>query len=302
MDIKGKTALITGASRGIGKAISWELARQGIKHLILVARDRQQLGKVATEIEKIGVKVTTLSLDLTQLSSINIAIAQAWNTHRPIHLLVNCAGIAHQSAFLDTQAHQVAEEISLNLLGMMNITRLLAKRMANQEEGTIVNVSSLMGKVAAPTMSTYSATKFAIIGFTQALRSELAKHNIEVIALLPTLTDTEMTRNLKLFRWVMPITPEKVAQTLVSGLNKNRSEILVGWQCYLAIWCQRIFPQLLQFIMMLSAPTVTSRSLAQRNSTAANIPQSKIIMRWEWFYFKLLCYEKGFVKLSYRET
>jgi 3-oxoacyl-[acyl-carrier protein] reductase len=257
MDIKGKTALVTGASRGIGKAISIELARVGIKHLILVARERQKLAEVATEIETIGVKVTTLSLDLTQLSSINIAIAQAWSTHKPIHLLVNCAGVAHQSVFLDTQTHKFEEEISLNLLGMMNITRAMAKRMASQKEGIIINVSSLMGKVAAPTMSTYSATKFAILGFTQALRSELAEHNIEVIALLPTLTDTEMARNLQLFRWVMPMTPEQVAQTLVSGLRKNRSEILVGWQSYLAVWCQRLFPQLLQRIMMLSAPTLT---------------------------------------------
>ena len=256
MDIKGKTALVTGASRGIGKAISIELARVGIKHLILVARNRQKLAEVATEIETTGVKVTTLSLDLRQSPSTNIAIARAWREHKPIHLLVNCAGVAHQSAFLDSQAGKVEEEISLNLLGMMNITRLLAKRMANQKEGTIVNVSSLMGKVAAPTMSTYSATKFAIIGFTQALRSELAEHNIEVIALLPTLTDTEMTRNLKLFRWVMPMTAEKVAQTLVSGLYKNRSEILVGWQSYLAVLCQRIFPQLFSKIMMLSMPAV----------------------------------------------
>ena len=256
MDIKGKTALVTGASRGIGKAISIELARAGIKHLILVARNRQKLAEVATEIETTGVKVTTLSLDLRQSPSTNIAIARAWREHKPIHLLVNCAGVAHQSAFLDSQAGKVEEEISLNLLGMMNITRLLAKRMANQKEGTIVNVSSLMGKVAAPTMSTYSATKFAIIGFTQALRSELAEHNIEVIALLPTLTDTEMTRNLKLFRWVMPMTAEKVAQTLVSGLYKNRSEILVGWQSYLAVLCQRIFPQLFSKIMMLSMPAV----------------------------------------------
>ena len=264
MDIKGKTALVTGASRGIGKAISIELAEQGIKHLILVARDRQKLAEVATEIKTLGIKVTTLSVDLTQLSSINIAIAQAWNTHKPIHLLVNCAGVAHQSAFLNTQAHKFEEEISLNLLGMMNITRLLAKRMANQQEGTIVNVSSLMGKVAAPTMSTYSATKFAVVGFTQALRSELAEHNIEVIALLPTLTDTDMARDLTLFRWVMPMTPKKVARALVLGLSRNKSEILVGWQSYLAVWCQRIFPQLLRKVMMLSAPKLSSPSRQNR--------------------------------------
>lgn len=256
MNIKGKTALITGASRGIGRAIALELARQGIQHLLLVARDRQRLADVAAEITDIGVKVTTLSLDLTQASSINIAIAQAWRIHRPIHLLVNCAGVAHQAPFLETQLPKVEEEISINILGMMTITRLMAKRMASQKEGTIVNVSSLMGKVAAPTMSTYSATKFAIIGFTQALRSELAAHNIKVVALLPTLTDTDMAKKQKLFRWVVPMTPEKVAQSLVSGLYKNSGEILVGWQSYLAIWCQRIFPQLMQRILRLSAPTV----------------------------------------------
>ena len=256
MNVKGKTALITGASRGIGRAIALEFAHQGIKHLLLVARDRQKLADVAQEIEAKGVKVTTLSVDLSCSSAINIAIAQAWRTHRPIHLLVNCAGVAHQAPFLETKLPKVEEEITTNLLGMMTITRLLAKRMARQKEGTIINVSSLMGKVAAPTMSTYSATKFAIVGFTQALRSELASHNIQVVALLPTLTDTDMARGLKLFRWVMPMTPEKVAQALVSGLYNNSGEILVGWQSYLATWCQRLFPQLFQRLMMLSAPSM----------------------------------------------
>lgn len=256
MNIKGKTALITGASRGIGRAIALELARQGIQHLLLVARDRQRLANVAAEITNMGVKVTTLSVDLTQASAINIAIAQAWRIHRPIHLLVNCAGVAHQAPFLETQLPKVEEEISINLLGMMTITRLMAKRMASQKEGTIVNVSSLMGKVAAPTMSTYSATKFAILGFTQALRSELADHNIKVVALLPTLTDTDMARRLKLFRWIVPMTPEKVAQRLVSGLYKNSGEILVGWQSYFAIWFQGIFPGLMRKILMFAAPSV----------------------------------------------
>ena len=130
--------------------------------------------------------------------------------------------------FLETQLPKVHEEISINLLGMITVTRLMAKRMAKQQEGTIVNVSSLMGKVAAPTMSTYSATKFAIIGFTQALRSELAERNIKVITLLPTLTDTDMARQLKLFRWVMPTTPERVAQILVSRLSKNSGRDF-GW-------------------------------------------------------------------------
>ncbi|NER95636.1 MAG: SDR family NAD(P)-dependent oxidoreductase [Symploca sp. SIO1B1] len=254
MNIQGKTALVTGASRGIGRAIALELAQQGVKRLLLVARNRQRLGEVATEIEALGVEAVTLAVDLTEPVQVNIAIAQAWRTHGPIQLLVNCAGVAHQTSFLQSQLPKVEEEIALNLMGMYTMTRLVARRMANRGEGTIVNVSSLMGKVAAPTMVTYSATKFAILGFTKALRSELAPHNIQVLALLPSLTDTDMVRELKLFRWVVPMTPHRVAKALVTGVRKQSPEILVGWQSHLAVWCDRILPWLLEKVLLMAAP------------------------------------------------
>ncbi|MBP5972766.1 SDR family NAD(P)-dependent oxidoreductase [Brasilonema sp. CT11] len=254
MDIQGKTALVTGASRGIGRAIAFELARQGIKRLLLVARDSGCLAEVASEIEMLGVEAVILPLDLSEVVEVNIAIAQAWRDYGPIDLLVNCAGVAHQTPFLESRLPNVQVEINVNLIGMYTMTRLVARRMLAQGSGTIVNVSSLMGKVAAPTMATYSATKFAIIGFTQALRSELAKHNIRVVALLPSLTDTDMVRELEWFRWVIPITPQKVAQTLVSGLQRDSPEILVGWQSHVAVWCNRIAPWLLEKVLLMSAP------------------------------------------------
>jgi 3-oxoacyl-[acyl-carrier protein] reductase len=254
MNIQGKVALITGASRGIGRAIAIELAEQGIQRLILVARDRHKLSELAQEIEAMGVQATILAIDLTQATEVNIAIAQLWRNDGPIHLLVNCAGVAYQNSFLRSKLPQVQEELSVNLLGMYTLTSLIAKRMASQRQGTIINVSSLMGKVAAPTMATYSATKFAILGFTQALRQELAEYNIQVKALLPTLTDTDMVRDLQLFRWVIPMTPQQVAKALVIGLEKDAPEILVGWQSHLAVWCQRLAPWLLELILKIAAP------------------------------------------------
>jgi len=259
MNIQGKTALVTGASRGIGRAIAIEFAQQGVKRLLLVARNRQRLAAVATEIEALGVDVVTLPLDLSQPVEVNIAIAQAWRDHGPIHLLVNCAGVAHQTSFLQSQLPQISEEIAINLIGMYTMTRLIARRMVTQQEGTIVNVSSLMGKIAAPTMATYCATKYAIIGFTQALRCELAPHNIRVIALLPSLTDTDMARDLQRFRWVVPMTSQKVAQALVAGLQKNSPEILVGWQSHLAVWCNRLAPWLMDRILRMTAPLPKER-------------------------------------------
>ncbi|MFQ4144732.1 SDR family NAD(P)-dependent oxidoreductase [Chlorogloeopsis sp. ULAP02] len=259
MNIQGKVALVTGASRGIGRAIALELAQQGIKRLILVARDRHKLAEVAKEIEAMGVEATIMAVDLTKPVFVHIAIAQLWRSYGPIHILVNCAGVAHQNSFLQSKLPQVQEELSLNLLGTYSLTHMMARRMASRREGTIVNVSSLMGKVAAPTMATYSATKFAIVGFTQALRSELAPYNIRVMALLPTLTDTDMVRDLELFRWVMPMTPQKVAKALVLGLQKDSPEILVGWQSHIAVWCQRFAPWLLEKILQIATPKVGDR-------------------------------------------
>ncbi|MEH1779413.1 MAG: SDR family NAD(P)-dependent oxidoreductase [Nostoc sp.] len=259
MEIQGKVALITGASRGIGRAIALELAQQGIKRMILVARDRRKLVEVAKEIEAMGTEAAIVALDLTQTIEVNIAVAQLWRNYGQIHLLVNCAGVAYQSSFLQSKMPQVQEELSVNLLGMYNLTSLIARRMASQRQGTIVNVSSLMGKVAAPTMATYSATKFAILGFTQALRQELAEHNIRVIALLPSLTDTDMVRDLKLFRWVIPMTPQQVAKALVTGMQNDSAEILVGWQSHLAVLCQRLAPWLLELILRIATPPAPSK-------------------------------------------
>ncbi len=259
MNIQGKVVLITGASRGIGRAIALELARQGVKRLILMARDRYKLAEVAKEIEAMGVEAVAMGIDLTKPIFVNVACAQVWRSYGPIHLLINCAGVAHQNSFLQSKLPQLQEELSLNLLGTYTMTHLLARRMASRREGTIVNVSSLMGKVAAPTMATYSATKFAILGFTQALRRELAENNIRVIAFMPSLTDTDMVRDLELFRWVMPMTPEKVAQALIVGLQRDSPEILVGWQSHLAVWCQYLAPWLLEKILQMANPQAPRR-------------------------------------------
>jgi 3-oxoacyl-[acyl-carrier protein] reductase len=256
MNIQGKTALVTGASRGIGREIALELAQQGIKRLLLVARDRSRLEELADEVASMGVEAVVIPLDLTQTVEVSIAIAKAWRDHGHIHLLVNCAGVAHQSPFLRSQLIDVQEEIAINLIGMYTITRLIARRMASQREGRIVNVSSLMGKVAAPTMATYSATKFAILGFTQALRGELAAYNVGVSALLPSLTDTDMVRGLQWFRWVAVMTPKQVARALINGIHKESPEILVGWQSHLAVLCNRIAPWLLERILLFSAPQI----------------------------------------------
>jgi 3-oxoacyl-[acyl-carrier protein] reductase len=267
MNIQGKTALVTGASRGIGQAIAFELAKHGIKRLLLVSRNPQRLAEIAVDLEGMGIEVIPLPLDLADRVRVNVVISQAWRDYGQIHLLINCAGVAYQAPFLQSKLPHVQEEIAINLMGMYTVTRSIARRMVSQGEGTIVNVASLMGKVAAPTMSTYSATKFAILGFTQALRGELAPHNVRVIALLPSLTDTDMVRDLQWFRWVAPMSPQRVAQALIRGIEKDRTEITIGWQSYLTILGNRLMPQLIEKIMQIAAPL---------NSRKQSLPQLEV--------------------------
>ncbi|MGB3765664.1 MAG: SDR family NAD(P)-dependent oxidoreductase [Phormidesmis sp.] len=254
MNIEGKVALVTGASRGIGRAIAYQLAQSGIRRIILLARDFTLLSEIAADIREMGAEAIALSVDLTRHQEVSGVIAKAWRDHGAIDLLVNCAGVAHQVPFLRSHRSQVQTEIATNLTGMYTVTALIARRMAARRCGTIVNVSSLMGKIAAPTMATYSATKFAIVGFTRALRMELAPHNVDVITLLPSLTDTDMAKDMQKFRGVIPVSAETVARACLRGLENNTAEILVGWQSHLAVWCDRFSPWLLEPILKLTAP------------------------------------------------
>ncbi len=254
MNIQGKTALVTGASRGIGRAIAIELAKQGASYILLIARNLEKLREVAAEVRQYGAQAVPFSVDLTESAAVNIVVAQAWKDYGPFDLLVNCAGIAYQSDFLKTPLGQAHTELSTNLIGLYTVTWLVGRRMAARRQGTIVNVSSLMGKVAAPTMATYSATKFAIVGFTQALRHELAPHQVRVVTLLPSLTDTDMVREFNWFRWVMPLSTEQVAQGLMTGLKSRSSEITIGWQSHLAVLFHRFLPQVMDAVIRLSNP------------------------------------------------
>jgi 3-oxoacyl-[acyl-carrier protein] reductase len=136
MNLQGKTALITGASRGIGRAISLELARQQLRCLILVARNPDRLATVAAEVEAWGVRAIVLPLDLTQPIEVNVAIARAWRNHGPIDLLINCAGVSHQIPFLESRLPHMQSEIATNLVGLYTVTRQIARRMSLMSPST----------------------------------------------------------------------------------------------------------------------------------------------------------------------
>lgn len=256
-----KTALITGASRGIGKAISIALAKSGYQRLILTAKSLSNLTNTAQEINNLNldVEVFVVSLDIRDYRIVTGTLAKIWKELGSIDLLVNCAGIAHQCKFLDLRPNVIQEEISTNLISVYATTQVIGKRMVSRGSGVIVNVSSLAGVIAAPGLAGYSATKAAINGFTIALRHELAHTGVKVVLLLPTLVKTNMSDAVKTHYGVLSINAEKVAKELVRGLQDNKNEIIVGNQAKIAIWLHKLLPTVTNWTSKILAPKMSKR-------------------------------------------
>lgn len=255
-----KTAFVTGSSRGIGQAISLSLAKSGYGRIILTSKTIGKLAQTAKQINDLNLntEVYLVELDLTNHSTVVGELARIWKEISPIDLLVNCAGIANQGRFLNAKPDNIQNELSTNLLGLYSVTQILAKRMVKRGVGTIVNVSSLAGVIAAPGLTGYSATKAAINGFSRALRSELRGTGVDVILLLPTLVKTDMSDNIETHFGVYAINPKQVGQALVKGLKENKKEIVVGLQAHLAICLHNFAPAVTNWLSAKLSPNLSS--------------------------------------------
>jgi NAD(P)-dependent dehydrogenase (short-subunit alcohol dehydrogenase family) len=191
-DLQGKTALVTGAARGLGRAISLALAHAGAD-VALGLRDVNTGGALATEIQKLGRKALPLQMDMSKLDQISSAINQAAEHFGRLDILVNNAGIAP-----DNLAENVTEEafdatLAINLKGTFFASQAAGRIMIRQNYGRIINMSSQAGFAALPTESVYCMTKAAIVHLTKCLAVEWGKYNINVNAVAPTFIHTPGT-------------------------------------------------------------------------------------------------------------
>ncbi|MDO6391422.1 3-ketoacyl-ACP reductase [Pontibacter sp. BT731] len=221
--LKGKSALITGAGKGIGKAIAIALAKEGV-NVGLLARTKSQLEEVATELKALGVKAAIAPADVTDINSVNEAVKKIGAELGPIDILINNAGIGKFGKFLELEPAEWENIIRVNLMGVYYVTRAVLPEMIERQTGDIVNISSTAGQRGAAVTSAYSASKFALIGLSESLMQEVRKHNIRVSTLTPSTVATDMAINLKLTdgnpERVMQ--PEDFAELIVAQLKLNR--------------------------------------------------------------------------------
>ena len=188
--LDGKRALVTGASRGLGRACAAALAEAGA-HVVLAARGRDDLRRTAAEIEGEGGSVEVLALDIADVARTADALAALG----PVDILVNNAGGNRPAALLDVTVEDFDAVVGINLRGAYFCAQAVARQMvAAGRGGVIINMSSQMGHVGGPRRTVYCATKHAIEGLTKAMAMDLAPHDIRVNAMAPTFIATPMTR------------------------------------------------------------------------------------------------------------
>lgn len=222
--LQGKTALITGAGRGIGRATAIALAKEGV-NIGLVGRTMDNLERVASELSEYNVEVSAAVGDVADLESVTNAVEHIKGDLGSINILINNAGIAKFGGFLDLTPEEWESIIQVNLMGVYNATRAVLPGMIEQKTGDIINVSSSAGQKGAPVTSAYSASKFAVLGLTESLMLEVRKHNIRVSALTPSTVATDLAIETNLISENNPdkfMQPEDLAELMVAHLKLNR--------------------------------------------------------------------------------
>lgn len=188
--LEGKAALVTGASSGIGEATAMALAAAGAK-VAIVARRADRLEKLAARIEAAGGAVLSIETDLTQDSEVAAMVDKAASHWGRLDILVNNAGQMLLSPLAEARARDLRHMVDLNLIALMEITRLALPHL-KASNGHIVNVASVAGRVANPGSSGYAATKFGVVGFSEAVRREVYADKVRVTVIEPGLVLTEL--------------------------------------------------------------------------------------------------------------
>lgn len=192
-----KIAVVTGASRGIGRAIAVELAKKGFFVVVNYNGSYEQAMETKQEIKSLGGKAQTVKCDISDFEACERFIKAVIDEHKRIDVLVNNAGITKDGLLMRMSEQDFMDVININLKGTFNCIRFASRYMTKQRAGRIINLSSVVGVAGNAGQSNYAASKAGVIGLTKSLAKELASRNITVNAIAPGFIETDMTSGLK---------------------------------------------------------------------------------------------------------
>lgn len=220
--LSGKVVAITGGARGIGKATATALVGKGCS----VAIGDLDLKLAEETAAGLGGGTFALALDVTDRSSFESFLAETERQLGPVDAVINNAGIMPVTPFVDESEDSIRRQIDINLHGVITGTQLAIARLRPRGGGYIVNIASQAGKVGIPGIATYSATKYAVVGLSESVRAELRGTGVEVLCVMPTVVNTELTSGVGQ-RWVKPVEPEDVANEIVDAMEVPRFDVFV---------------------------------------------------------------------------
>jgi len=271
--LKDKVALITGGSRGLGFAIAREICARGGK-VALLARNPDELNRAKMQLMKEGGEVLTLPCDLLDAAQIHSAIEQSIHCFGKIDILINNAGIIEVGPFDHMQVEDFDRAMRLHLWAPFVLTLQVVPQMRKQGAGRIVNISSIGGKIAVPHMAPYSASKFALTGFSDAIRAELSRDKIYVTTVTPGMMRTGSQVHVKFkgdhsaeFKWFdlsskLPfasISAKRAARKILAACRRGQPALVMPLTAYFIIAANAVFPNLTGYVMKLVNAFLPSR-------------------------------------------
>ena len=240
--IANRVAVLTGGARGIGRAVSEKLLREGAK-VAIVDRDVETANRCAEALAHIGPALRAYPLDVTHLADFHDIVARIEAELGPIDFLVNNAGIMPLGGFLEQDPETDHRQVEVNLFGVLNGMRAVLPLMAARGRGHIVNIASVAGRMPAPYAAVYSATKYGVIGATESIRYEYAETDIDFSYVMPALVETELISGTGRPRFPPPVQPSDVADAVARALRTGRVEIFVPRFARLSVILPALLPR-----------------------------------------------------------
>jgi short-subunit dehydrogenase len=248
-NLGGLRILITGASQGIGRALAEAAARRGAR-VLAAARSDALLSELAQRVRTSGGTIETVHADITRREDREAMAGAALRHFGGIDVLVNNAGLGATGHFAEVRPERLRTIMEVNFFALVETTRQFLPLLRLGHKPVIVNISSIAGKRGIPARSEYSASKFAVQGFSEALRAELSKDGIDVLVVCPGLTQTNFSQNMLEQKAALKLdhlrgmTAEAVATAILRSLERGRNEVCLSLGGRLIVLVNRLFPRL----------------------------------------------------------